>query len=335
MYRMSIIQTVCLRQQKESCEILGETERFTGNRKDYMDLEHKSIERIRLASEMSLHHYGKPLVCTYSGGKDSDVMLELFKRSGAPFEVVNSHTTVDAPPTVYHIRKKFSELENQGIKAAVHKPGLSMWELIVKKKIPPTGIARYCCEYLKENTVKNRFVATGVRWAESSKRKKRQEIEPGRKDLAIKIMALNDNDRKRALTERCKMKSDMILNPILDWPDKDIWEYYWNECTLHNPLYKMGYYRVGCVGCPMAGKSRWKEFADFPTYKRAYIRAFGKMLEAIHGTRGITRWKTGYDVFSWWMKDSNVPGQISFGDYSPFFEENGEVQNTDRRDYRE
>lgn len=48
-----------------------------------MDLEQKAIERIRLASDLSLKHYGKPLVCTYSGGKDSDVMLELFRRGGA------------------------------------------------------------------------------------------------------------------------------------------------------------------------------------------------------------------------------------------------------------
>ena len=40
-----------------------------------MDLEKKAIERIKLASEMSLLHYGVPLVCTYSGGKDSDVVL--------------------------------------------------------------------------------------------------------------------------------------------------------------------------------------------------------------------------------------------------------------------
>lgn len=80
-----------------------------------MDLEKISIERIRMASEMSLNHYEKPIVCTYSGGKDSDVMLELFKRSGVPFEVHNSHTTVDAPQTVYHIREKFKELENLGI----------------------------------------------------------------------------------------------------------------------------------------------------------------------------------------------------------------------------
>ena len=79
-----------------------------------MDKEKKSIERIKMASEMSLHHYGKPLVCTYSGGKDSDVMLELFKRSGIPFEVHNSHTTADAPQTVNHIRETFRLLELGG-----------------------------------------------------------------------------------------------------------------------------------------------------------------------------------------------------------------------------
>lgn len=31
-----------------------------------MGLEQKSIERIQVASEMSLHYYGKPLICTYS-----------------------------------------------------------------------------------------------------------------------------------------------------------------------------------------------------------------------------------------------------------------------------
>lgn len=47
-----------------------------------MDLEQKAIERIRLASDLSLKHYNKPLVCEYSGGKDSDVLLELFRMSG-------------------------------------------------------------------------------------------------------------------------------------------------------------------------------------------------------------------------------------------------------------
>lgn len=87
-----------------------------------MDQEKKAIERIKMASELSLHHYEKPLVCAYSGGKDSDVLLELFKRSGVPFEVNHSHTTVDAPQTVYHVRNKFKELEERGVNCRIHMP---------------------------------------------------------------------------------------------------------------------------------------------------------------------------------------------------------------------
>lgn len=87
-----------------------------------MDKEQKAIERIKLASTLSLQKYGEPLICTYSGGKDSDVLLELFKRSSVPFEVHNSHTTIDAPETVYHIREVFKDLEEQGYKATITKP---------------------------------------------------------------------------------------------------------------------------------------------------------------------------------------------------------------------
>ncbi|MDR7815157.1 phosphoadenosine phosphosulfate reductase family protein [Lacrimispora sp.] len=280
-----------------------------------MDLEKKAIERIKLASEMSMQYYGKPLVCTYSGGKDSDVMLELFKRSGAQFEAVNSHTTVDAPQTVYHIRKKFKELEEKGIKCTIHKPKLTMWQLIEKKKMPPCRMQRYCCEYLKENTTPNRFVATGVRWDESQKRSKRGIMEvPGAK-IKDRITLMNDNDDKRLLIERCEIKGSMISNPIIDWRHHDIWDFIRSEKIEYNSLYDDGYKRVGCIGCPMAGKSRYKEFRDFPTYKRAYIRAFDKMLIAINEAGKKTRWKSGNDVFLWWMEDENIEGQMNIEDY--------------------
>ena len=50
-----------------------------------LDLEKTAIERIRTASQMSLQHYGLPLVVTDSGGKDSAVCRELVRRSGVPF----------------------------------------------------------------------------------------------------------------------------------------------------------------------------------------------------------------------------------------------------------
>ena len=193
------------------------------------DKEQKAIKRIQMASEMSLHHYRKPLVCTYSGGKDSDVMLELFKRSGIPFEVHNSHTTADAPQTVRHIRETFRNLELQGIKCEIEMPmykgeRTSMWKLIQEKLMPPTQVVRYCCQVLKENGGRNRYIATGVRWAESTKRKSRGEFEKigkTRKDAENFDMAMlmNDNSRSRRMTELCMQKNSMVVNPIIDWTD--------------------------------------------------------------------------------------------------------------------
>lgn len=289
-----------------------------------MDLEHKAIERIKMASEMSLHYYGKPLVCTYSGGKDSDVMLELFKRSGISFEVHNSHTTADAPQTVYHIQEIFQGLELQGIRCEIdyHRRTeggrTTMWNLIPERLMPPSRRMRYCCSELKETGCANRMIATGVRWAESNKRKEREAFESISKNRNRKIritdekMLLTDNDDTRKLFEQCQLKAKTVVNPIIDWEDRDIWDYYWYECKTHNPLYKMGYYRVGCIGCPMASKKRWKEFADFPKYKQMYINAFNRMLEVRKSRNLGGNWKNGEEVFLWWMEDKNISGQMSF-----------------------
>lgn len=141
-----------------------------------------SYEVLKLASEMSLEYYQKPLILTYSGGKDSDVLVQLALECLKPneFEVLNSHTTVDAPETVYYIRDRFKELEKMGVKTTVKLPRdkegnlISMWSLIEQKQIPPTRLVRYCCKELKETSTPNRFVATGVRESESTGRKGRE-----------------------------------------------------------------------------------------------------------------------------------------------------------------
>ncbi len=77
----------------------------------------------------------------------------------------------------------------------------------------------------------------------------------------------------------------------------------------------MGYSRVGCIGCPIAGtKWRWKEFSDFPTYKNAYIRAFEQMILVRKAKEKATQWQTGRDVFDWWMGVDTIPGQIRIED---------------------
>lgn len=68
-----------------------------------MDKEQLAIARLQDAARLSEHRYKKPLMVTYSGGKDSQVLVALAERARINFEVVNSHTTADAPETVYFI----------------------------------------------------------------------------------------------------------------------------------------------------------------------------------------------------------------------------------------
>ena len=290
-----------------------------------MDKEKKAIERIKIASEMSLHHYKKPLVCAYSGGKDSDVMLELFKRSGIPFEVHNSHTTADAPQTVRHIQKVFRGLESDGIKCEIEMPiykgkPTSMWKLIPEKLMPPTRLVRYCCAVLKETGCANRYVATGVRWDESTYRANRGEfgkIGHTKKEAEkfSTVMLMNDNVSSRRMTELCMQKNKMVVNPIIDWTHSDIWDFIDSEHIETCELYQCGYDRVGCIGCPMAGKKRKREFEDFPQYKKLYIHAFERMLKERERRGKENTWKTGENVFAWWIGDENVPGQMHIKDF--------------------
>lgn len=285
-----------------------------------MDKEQMAVARLQDAARLSLHRYGKPLLITYSGGKDSQVLVALAERSGIDFEVVNSHTTADAPETVYFIREQFRQMEGRGINCAIEKPRYkgkptSMWSLIPQKMMPPTRLVRYCCAVLKENTGRDRFIATGVRWAESTRRKNsRGVMELMHKDPAKRIILMGDNDEKRQLFETCNLKSKMTVNPIVDWSDDDVWDYTHSEHLPVNPLYCEGHKRVGCIGCPMAGGGRQHEFMRWPKYEELYVAAFERMLEARRAKGKPCDWQTGRDVFRWWMEDKNVAGQLSMFD---------------------
>ena len=283
-----------------------------------MDKEQAAIARLKEAALMSETYYQMPLIVTTSGGKDSDVCIALALAAGIDFEVQHNHTTADAPETVYHVRETFRRLEDKGIKCTINWPTykgapVTMWRLIPKRLMPPTRIVRYCCQILKEGAGKGRMITTGVRWAESAKRKTRGVYVTLTSDISKRITINNDNDDKRKLFENCRLQAKRVCNPIIDWSDSDVWDYIDAEHININPLYQCGFSRVGCIGCPMAGKKgREFEFSRYNTYQRAYIRAFDRMIEE-RKRRGLPcDWQTGIDVFHWWMEDGVLPGQVEF-----------------------
>ena len=268
-----------------------------------------------------------------SGGKDSAVLVHIAKKSGIPIKVVHNLTTVDAPETVYYVRDKFKKLREEGIDAEIVKPKETMWQLIEKKGTPPTRLIRYCCAALKETYGVGKKIATGVRRSESVQRKNNQGLVTvfnPTKELIDKAdnenfhitskggVVLNlDNDETRDTYEYCYRTRKAIVNPLIDWTDSDIWEYIRAEKIELNPLYECGWSRVGCIGCPIAGKHRYFEFKKYPTYEAAYKKAFEKMLirRTEKGLKIMDAWKDADAVFRWWMEDKTDPNQITLEDY--------------------
>ena len=71
---------------------------------------------------------------------------------------------------------------------------------------------------------------------------------------------------------------------------------------------------------PWQGRTAGQSF-DYsrPTNGHIYD-PFGKMLDAIHAGGGKTKWKTAEDVFSWWMEEKTIEGQMSLFDRTEWLE---------------
>jgi phosphoadenosine phosphosulfate reductase len=135
-------------------------------------------------------------------------------------------------------------------------------------------------------------------------------METSHKDKDKRIILMDDNDERRMLLENCQLKARRTVNPIIDWAESDVLDYASAEKICMNPLYECGWKRVGCIGCPMAGKHRNTEFSRYPKIKAAYIRAFDRMLAKRKKRESSNDWQTGEDVMHWWIEDGVLPGQM-------------------------
>lgn len=168
-----------------------------------------------------------PIEVSYSGGKDSDVILELAKMAGIPFRAIYKNTTIDPPGTIKHCKEKGVE---------IIPPKESFFKMVERKGYP-TRFSRFCCEVLKEYKVLDRAIQ-GIRRSESIKRRDRYK-EP------------------EICREYSKKEKVKIYLPLLDWTDEDVERFITERGIKCHPLYydEQGNFcvkrRLGCIQCPL------------------------------------------------------------------------------------
>ena len=189
-------------------------------------------------------------IASFSGGKDSQVVLDLVSRviPSEDFVVIYSDTGYELPPSLklydnvklYYLQKypnlKFYTAKN-------HQPILYYWDEIGT----PSRIHRWCCSVMKSAPLSrllkeivgngqqpNAVLFDGVRAEESPSRSLRSKIGKN-------------------------VKHNKIINasPILEWNATEIYLYLLFNKLPINEAYRKGLSRVGCVICPYS--SGWSE----------------------------------------------------------------------------
>lgn len=178
------------------------------------NLQHKIDFALKLlkTAEEEAHKCGQPVEISYSGGKDSDVILHLAKTAGIDYRAIYKMTTIDPAGTIQHCR-------DNGVE--VLKPKTTFFKLIEGGGMP-TRRARFCCNVLKEYKVLD-VAVHGIRRSESTARAKRYH-EP-------QICRIYHGSKKNNVK---------VFLPILEWTDADVKQYVNDSLITCHSLYYNG-----------------------------------------------------------------------------------------------
>lgn len=201
-------------------------------------------------------------LASFSGGKDSQVVLDLCTRALPPdaYQVIYSDTGYELPSSLElyeevqaFYKKRFPTLKFNLVKN--HESVLNYWDKIGT----PSDTHRWCCTIMKTAPLYRSLKVPGT-----NKQAKVLTIDGVRAEESV----------KRANYERIgKGKHTNITNahPILMWNNTEIYLYLFRYNLPINKSYRIGKSRVGCIICPfstawddMVVKCQYpKEFAPF------------------------------------------------------------------------
>ena len=189
-------------------------------------------------------------VCSFSGGKDSQVILDLVTRviPEKDLVVIYSDTGYELPPSLelYEEVKEFYHKQYPDLRFFTSKnkqPLMYYWD----KMGAPSRVLRWCCSIMKSAPLAVLL----------------KELNGGEKQPSAILFdgvraeeSVNRAGRSR-IGKNAKHNNIINISPILDWNATETYLYILLKGLPFNKAYRQGFSRVGCVICPYS--SKWSE----------------------------------------------------------------------------
>lgn len=276
------------------------------------------IGRLRKGQKLALSYQPEDgYSLAFSGGKDSVVVYHLAKIAGVKFTPFMMLSSVDPPGHVAWVKKEYPDVPRI-------LPKISIYNLSIKKGMIPSAFKRFCCREYKEYAVKSCVCLLGVRRDESRRRRKEGEMRirggkiEGNVDDFLAFMespsalspVFKSTDSVNHYMACMDGREEIIMNPIVDWTDDDVWEFHQSLSLDHSPWYDFGFTRVGCMHCPMGSKRIHEmELKLYPNLKVRWVKTIAHILGdgnmAMMRFKGMDLTKNAELVYEYWLSHLN------------------------------
>ncbi len=217
-----------------------------------------------------------PLSVSFSGGKDSLVVLDLVRSVTRDFATIFINTGLEHPRTRAYV-KEFAEAE--GLRLLVAEAEDAFDENMPAFG-PPAKDFRWCCKVCKlapaAKLIEERFPG-GTLTVEGNRR-----LESfSRAGIGL-------------IEENPFVPGQVIVNPIREWTALEVWLYIISGKLTYNSIYDEDIERVGCWMCPSSLAS---ESADISRLSPELARAWHAKLDAWAETNSLPK---AFITFGFW-----------------------------------
>lgn len=212
-------------------------------------------------------------IASFSGGKDSQVMLDLVTRviPGEDVIVVYSDTGYELPTSIElynevsrYYREKYPHIKF--LLAKNHEHVLTYWDSMGS----PSNVHRWCCGVMKTAPLYKLL---------------KEESKLGRQPHVLSFIGTRAEESLRRSTylkvaKDAKHSNVLNVSPILEWNTTEVWLYLFLKGLPINGAYRRGLNRVGCVICPFG--SDWNDYLCnhiFPDTAKPFLDKVREMVK--------------------------------------------------------